>query len=151
MNTPFNGTSTIVTCGYYNYSKAFSKVREPLQTTKAATLAFLFMAMALISSLGASAQSNTTEVAAKEGSYQFIFRTPGSEQTIALTPIQLNAIERLRKDNEAVYVTSSTNDYIKIKILPRSVVNSGKQFPKIIFKSEMEYNELQSIRYVEIP
>jgi hypothetical protein len=146
-----NGTSTILTCPKSTGHVSLSKVREKLKTTQAITLAFLFTAIALFSSLSTSAQTNTTEVPAKDGSYQFIFRTPGSEQTIALTPIQLIAIERLRKDNEAVYVASSTNDYIKIKILPRSVVNSGKQLPKIIFKSEMEYEELQSIRYVEIP
>ena len=148
MLRPLN--AVIFTAVNYTHT-GFFKVREKLRTAKAITLAFLFTAVALMGSLDASAQTNTTEVPAKDGSYQFIFRTPGSEQTIALTAIQLIAIERLRKDNEAVYVASSSNDYIKIKILPRSVVNSGKQLPKLIFKSEMEYSELQSIRYVEIP
>lgn len=159
MSTPcnVNGTCSILTGTTTQRSKVLKQAREK-RKNKAITLAFLFLAFVVFSGNTVSANSGiaflqTVEAEAKEGTYQFIFRSPGSEQNIALTHAQLKAIEALRKDSEVVYAASASNDYIKVKILPRSVINhsTNNSHPKNIFKSEMQYEELHNIRYVEIP
>lgn len=158
MSTPcnVNGTCSILTGTTTQRSKVLKPAREK-QLNKVITLAFLFLFFIIFGNVlyAQSGTSNrqTMEVAAKEGTYQFIFRSPGSEQNIALTAVQLSAIENLRKDNEVVYAASVSNDYIKVKILPRSVISqaSSSSLPKYIFKSEMEFEELHNIRYAEIP
>jgi hypothetical protein len=161
MSTPciVNGTRSIFKYAYCNRGVQQKKVRGALKSTKAITLAFLFSVVTLLlSTVNAWAQNNNAptalkETPAKEGTYQFIFRSPENERNITLTQAQLIAIENLRKENEAVYAASISDDYIKIKILPQSMINSGanNRLPKSIFKSEMEYEELHNIRYVEIP
>lgn len=159
MSTPcnVNGTCSILTGTTTQRSKVLNQARGKRQN-KAITLAFLFMSFVVFTGNAVLAHSGFVvmqagEAEAKEGTYQFIFRSPGGEQNIALTHAQLAAIEALRKDTEVVYAASVSNDYIKVKILPRSVINQSvnNSHPKNLFKSEMEYEELHNIRYVEIP
>jgi hypothetical protein len=159
MSTPcnVNGACSILTGTTTQRSKVLKPARGK-QLNKAITLAFSFLFFIIFTgnvlyAQSGSSNTQTTEVASKEGTYQFIFRSPGSEQNIALTAVQLSAIENLRKDSEVVYAASVSNDYIKVKILPRSVISQAgsSSLPKYIFKSEMEYGELHNIRYAEIP
>ncbi len=143
MSTPcnVNGTYSILTGTTTQRSKVLKQAGEKRQN-KAITLAFLFLAFVVFSgnvvlAYSGSAFMQTAETEAKEGTYQFIFRSPGSEQNIALTHAQLAAIEALRKDTEVVYAASASNDYVKVKILPRTVINQSgnNSYPKNIFKS----------------
>lgn len=148
MLRPLN--TVIFTAVNYTHT-GFCKVREKLRTSKAITLAFLFAVVCLLTP-DAKAQG-AAEAQAKEGTYQLMFPSRGAEKNVTLSPTQLAAVESLRRENETVYAVSISNDYIQVKILPRNQVNAAgfKPGEKVIFKQEMNYEEVQAIRYIEMP
>lgn len=148
MLRPLN--AVIFTAVNYTHT-GFCKVREKLRTSKALTLAFLFAVLCL---LAPDAQAQGAAGAqAKEGTYQLMFPSRGAEKNVTLSPTQLAAVESLRRENETVYAVSVSNDYIQVKILPRNQINAAGFKPggKVIFKQEMNYEEVQAIRYIEMP
>lgn len=89
---------------------------------------------------------------AAEGTYQLIFNSKDDDKEIILNARELQAIEKLRKDNEVVYAMTPYSDDIRILILPRNTI-SRKGFAaasKKYYKSEHPYEEWANIRYVEL-
>ena len=117
--------------------------------SKAIMLTFLF----LMTGIGLFIVSAVGDTPAADGTYQFVFSKPGREDSVSLTNTQLIAIENIRKENEVVYAASVSNDYIKVKILPRNVINkSGFTLAeRNIYKSNMTEQELATMRYVQLP
>jgi hypothetical protein len=117
--------------------------------SKAIMLTFLF----LMTGIGLFIVSAVGDTPAADGTYQFVFSKPGREDPVSLTNIQLIAVENIRKENEVVYAASVSNDYIKVKILPRNVINkSGFTLAeRNIYKSNMTEQELATMRYVQLP
>ncbi|MCW5909084.1 MAG: hypothetical protein KIS94_14560 [Chitinophagales bacterium] len=152
-----NGILTVQPYVVCNHTTHKTKVREKLTTVKAITLTFLFSAVALFSSMPALAQESeqqhtetkVADVPAKEGTYQFIFRSADNVRNITLSELQLVVIEKLRKDDEPVYAASLSDDYIKLKIIPRNSLNVD--YPKNIYLSDMSYEEYKAIRFQQIP
>ena len=140
-----NGYSTICTCT----NRISSITHKVSRTLQAITLTFLF----LLTGSGLFTLSAAGNAPAAEGTYQFVFSKPGRVDEVSLTNAQLIAIENLRKENEVVYAASVSNDYIKVKILPRSVINAAgfKAAERNTFKSNMTEQELAAMRYVQLP
>ena len=97
-------------------------------------------------------ETGTAVAPAREGTYQLIFNSRNEDKDIKLTANELMAIERLRKDNEVVYAAATYSDDIRVKILPRKVINSGNFTPVPLkyYKEEQSYDEYSQIRYVEL-
>lgn len=140
-----NGNSSICT-STSRISIISYKVSRMLQ---AITLTFLF----LLAGTGLYTVSAAGDTPAADGTYQFVFSKPGRVDAVSLTNAQLIAIENLRKENEVVYASSVSNDYIKVKILPRNVINGSGFAPaeRNTFKSNMTEQELATMRYVQLP
>jgi len=117
--------------------------------SKAIMLTFLF----LMTGIGLFTVSAVGDTPAADGTYQFVFSKPGREDSVSLTNTQLIAIENIRKENEVVYAASVSNDYIKVKILPRNVISKNGFTPaeRNIYKSNMTEQELATMRYVQLP
>lgn len=99
-----------------------------------------------------SASSQTTSaMPAKPGTYQIILNSRKGDREITLTTQQLIIIEQLRKDNEVVCAMSTRNDDLRIKILPRNIINRPdfKPIPLKYYKDEESYEEHHNFRYVE--
>jgi len=98
---------------------------------------------------GAPVTANTP---AKAGTYQLIFNSRREDKEIKLTQQELIVIEKLRKENEVVYAAATYSDDIRVKILPRTVINSSGFTPAPLkyFKEEQSYNEYSQIRYIEL-
>jgi hypothetical protein len=127
-------------------------------TPKVSVIALLFFFLVGIATSGTAQTANTsttktnaTEVQAKAGTYQLIFNNRREDKDIQLNAYQLATVEKLRKDNETVYARASYSDDIRVKILPRNVINQGsfKPQPLKYFKDEHPYEEYSQIRYVE--
>lgn len=144
-----NRNCRTVTCTGTNFKQEFfnRKVRGKLN---AITLTFLFLAGVAVFS--ANAQVQNSNVPAKEGTYQLIFNTRGYESSVKLTPYQLTVIENLRQENEVVYAHSTRTDDVKVKILPRNVINAPdfKPLSLYYYKNEATYEENHNIRYVDL-
>ena len=140
-----NGNPIIYTC-ISLISFITCKVSRRL---KAIMLTFLF----LMTGIGLFIVSAVGDTPAADGTYQFVFSKPGREDPVSLTNIQLIAIENIRKENEVVYAASVSNDYIKVKILPRNVISKNGFTPaeRNIYKSNMTEQELATMRYVQLP
>lgn len=97
-------------------------------------------------------KSSPGYLSAKEGTYQLIFNSRRHDKEIVLDAHELMVIEKLRKDNEVVYAAATYSDDIRVKILPRSVVNSPsfKPVPKKYYKEEEDYEEYHNIRYIAL-
>ncbi len=141
-------------CGYttpFNLLVSYNNKRRVL-------LAFVICGMvAGIGNIAHAQQTGQAKLAtefapAKEGTYQLIFSTREAKPNIKLNEFELQAIERLRKDDEIVYAQTTYSDAIKVRIMPRNFINNPafKPLPLYYFKDEHPYEEYARARYVEL-
>lgn len=138
-------------CGCTNWFNAFSII-----VSRRVILAFVIGSMLAIAN---TASAQTTEQAkpassyqpAKAGTYQLIFNNSNGNSDVKLDDIELRTIEKLRQDNEIVYAHATYSDAIRVKILPRNVINKAdfKPVPLKYFKDEHPYEEYAHIRYID--
>lgn len=154
MKTSFAMFSTLVSPKtLFNH---FTKIR-PMKKSENLKLSVCLLLFLLAGIVVSAQNANTKEnakpmVQASEGTYQLIFNSKDDDKDITLNVHELQAIEKLRKDNEVVYAMTPYSDDIRIRILPRNAVNR-KGFipaPKKYFKAEHPYEEYANIRYVEL-
>ncbi len=131
------------------------------QSVRISLCSYLMLCVILLTGITATAQTahskETTNgsaitASAAEGTYQLIFNSRDDDKDITLNAHELQAIEKLRQDNEVVYAMTPYSDDIRIKILPRNAI-SGKGFTaasKKYYKVEHPYEEWANIRYVEL-
>jgi len=119
-------------------------------------LAFIICAMLTGTIIPVQAQTPAKSTAeyqpAKQGTYQLIFNNRNQDKEIILDAHELLVIEKLRKDNEVVYAAATYSDDIRVKILPRNVINRAdfKPVPLKYYKDEESYEEYHNIRYIEL-
>lgn len=131
------------------------------QSVRISLCSYLMLCVFLLTGVTANAQTahskettngSAISTSAAEGTYQLIFNSKDDDKEINLNARELQAIEKLRKDNEVVYAMTPYSDDIRIKILPRNAIG-GKGFTaasKKYYKAEHPYEEWANIRYVEL-
>lgn len=100
----------------------------------------------------ANTKQTATMQSAQPGTYQFILNSRKGEVNVSLTPYELERIEQLRKDNEVVCAQATNRDGVRVKILPRNVINAPgfKPVPLYYYKDEEKYEEFHNFRYVDL-
>ncbi len=159
MSTSLTPTRAFFNLNYlFNH---FSKIRLMKQSVRTSLCSYLLLCVILLTGITATAQTTHSKektngsaisAPAAEGTYQLIFNSKDEDKDITLNAHELQAIEKLRQDNEVVYAMTPYSDDIRIKILPRNAV-SGKGFTaasKKYYKTEHPYEEWANIRYVEL-
>lgn len=159
MSTSFTTDRVFFTLNYlFNH---IVKIRLMKQSVRTPLCSYLMLCLFLLTGITAAAQTahsketnqnSAISAPAAEGTYQLIFNSPNDDKDIALNARELQAIEKLRQDNEVVYAMTPYSDDIRIKILPRNTINS-KGFSAVsrkYYKTEHPYEEWANIRYVEL-
>ena len=145
----------LICCGYQinfnSFIKGYNRRALPALIICALMLSALGSARAQNAVTGQTVKTATAYSPAKEGTYQFILNSRRGDREITLSTQQLLVIEKLRKDDEVVCAQSTYSDDIKVKILPRNIINSPnfKPVPLKYFKDEESYEEHHNFRYVE--
>lgn len=141
-------------CGCINQFHAFINIDK-----RRVILAFVIGAISICATNTAIAQTSAQPAKsasayepAKAGTYQLIFNNSKGNSDVKLDDHELRVIEKLRQDNEVVYAHATYSDAIRVKILPRSVINSPsfKPLPLKYFKDEQPYEDYAHIRYIEL-
>jgi hypothetical protein len=88
---------------------------------------------------------------AKEGTYQFVFKSRQAEENIQLSNSQLVQLESLRGETQVVLV--KVTDFTTIKLFPKSLINDASFIPstsKIYIVESPDYADLSNVKKIPL-